>query len=325
MEAFSILNIPDYQKKRLKRSYIWSNIDYKRFNIKNRDILFNLSLMSKANDWDNADVKYEGEVVLKRIQSPRGIAHAILLPIIGGKPISFGFVEVYAKWQGLKGSVGRIDFKWSFFHFYEQIPLKWREIYEKLVLLAKEGIEVRETRKDICFDFTFPFPQNGESWIFPSKNSKREVECYRHEWKWNSFWYLAEKNSAYGVRMYNKIVDIKKNQKEFWYGGEGKIPEKWTRIEFEFYPPYSLMDDETLMKLVASRIMGSYKKITIGLPYRPCLEFQVERAYNYFSRYAKNHGITVEQFIDEIVAWHIHVENLKEYHTLPENIWQEEE
>jgi len=50
------------------------------------------------------------------------------------------------------------------------------------------------------------------------------------------------------------------------------------------------------------------------------MEFQVERAYDYFERYAKNHGITMERLIDEIVAWHIHAENMKAYHTLPEKV-----
>lgn len=60
MEAFSLIDIPTYHKKKLKKSLIGSNIDYKRFNIKDRKILDNLTLSSrKANDTDNSDVTYE--------------------------------------------------------------------------------------------------------------------------------------------------------------------------------------------------------------------------------------------------------------------------
>lgn len=96
MEAFSIVDIPKYQKKKLKKTFIGIGIDYKRFNIKDRKILDTLTLTSRqASDTDNSDVTHEGDVSLVRVNSPRGIAHVALLGIIGGKPISFAYIEVY--------------------------------------------------------------------------------------------------------------------------------------------------------------------------------------------------------------------------------------
>lgn len=328
-EAFSILDIPLYIRKKLKKTYIGSNTDYARFNIRSNDTLANLKtkfyhLFYRANDTDNSDIVYDGDLAVHRVRSPNGVAHNVIMSIEGGKPIAPIFIEIYHNGKGLKGSVWRVDFKWSFFHFYEQIPDRWKAIYIELKKLSIEWVKVRKTRSDIAFDFAFPFPQNGENWIQPDKNSKREVQCYRHEGLWNSFWYLAEKNSAYGVRIYNKKIDIAKNKKEFWYGGEEKLPEHWTRIEFEFYPPYSLAPDEEMMRNVAMRIMG-VESISLGLPFRPCLEFNIERAYTYISRYAKNHGITMERLVDELVAYQIHIENMREYHSIPENIWLDPE
>lgn len=95
-----------------------------------------------------------------RVKSPRGIAHSITLSVIGGKPISFAYVEIYGIGQGLKGSVARIDFKGSFFHFYDNIPKRWRDVYETLSELSETTSKVRITRLDVALDFNFLFPQN---------------------------------------------------------------------------------------------------------------------------------------------------------------------
>lgn len=310
MQAFSIIEIPDYIKKKLNRKILGSSMDYKRFNIKDREILKAIhQFWKKANDTDNADILYDGEVAMQRIHSPRGIAHNILLSIIGGKPIGFAYVEIYWQWQGLRGSVGRVDFKGSFFHFYDQIPERWKNVYKALI--EQEWKLVRTTRKDVAFDFALDFPQGGDSWIKPAKHSKRSVECYKHNWLFNSFWYLAEKNTNYWIRIYNKIIDIEKNWKEFWYWWKEKMPKLWTRIEFEFYPPYSLKSDEELMKICSERLLGNWI-INLWLPFRPCFEFKIESAYSYFKRYAENHWITVAVLLEELVDYHTETEYKKE-------------
>lgn len=112
------------------------------------------------------------------------------------------------------------------------------------------------------------------------------------------------------MRIYNKLIDIGKNEKEFWYGGKSKLPENWTRIEFEFYPPYSLKSEKEMMENCFERVCG-VKGIVLGIPYRPVFEFSIERAYSYFERYAKNHGISMDELIDSIVDHHMQVNEMK--------------
>lgn len=309
MEAFSIIQIPEYQRKKLKRKKLWISIDYKRFNIKDRNILqeFVFTTIEAPNE-TNSNVVYDWDVALLRVHSPRGKAHQVIISVEGIWPVPIAYIEVYSAGQWLKGSVARIDFYGAFFHFHDCIPTSFHEMYSNLMKIAVDSpSNVRKTRVDIAIDFDFEFPQNGHKWIIPSENSKRNVEVHKHRWLWNSFAYLAEKNTSYWVRIYNKIVESEKNKKERWYWWKENLPDNWTRIEFEFYPPYSLMKDEELMELCLARVTGT-DDIEIGLPFRPVNKFNIENAYKYFERYAKNHGIDIEQLLFELMEYHKEME-----------------
>lgn len=315
MEALSIIELPEYKKKEYSKNVLWVSIDYKRFNLKSRKVLEGLLLNAhRANNETNSNTVYDGEVAYMRVNSPRGVAHKVVLAIENVGPTPFCYIEVYGQWQWLHWSVAKIDFYGAFFHFIENIPKRYLQLYSYLRDLAIEQPAVcRVTRVDIALDFEADFPQNWWSWIKPCKLSKRDVSAYRHHGKYNSYWYLSNKNSWYGVRMYNKLVDITKpwSNKVNWYGGEEKLPKKWTRIEFEFYPPYSLMDDDELMQLCWDKVVNKWE-VQLWLKYRPNFEFKVEKAYLYFDRYAKNHGITIERLIDELIEYHTKIEALNE-------------
>jgi hypothetical protein len=293
---------------------IWSNIDYKRFNIKDRKLLDGLLVASvKANDMDNANIAYEWEVAYIRVYTPRWVAHKVVVTMENVWPIPICFVEVYAQWQGLRWSVARIDFYGAFFHFKDFLPVRYIAMYNHLMDLSETCPEkVRITRIDVAFDFSDDFPQNGGKWITPSKNSWREVSCYRHKTKWNSYWYTSPKNSGYWVRMYDKLVDIAKQWKQNWYWWSEKLPTSWTRIEFEFYPPYAnRLRDDYLIEMVWERIMGKMF-LPLWLVFRPCFDFKVEKAYTYFERYARLHGIKMEDLLDELIAYHIDLTSREE-------------
>jgi hypothetical protein len=96
MEALSIINVPDYMKKKYARKKIGCSIDYKRFNIKSRKILDNLLLNAhRANNDTNSNVAYDGEIAYMRINSPRGIAHKIIMTVENVGPVPFAYIEVY--------------------------------------------------------------------------------------------------------------------------------------------------------------------------------------------------------------------------------------
>ena len=312
MEAFSIIQIPEYIKKKLARSKIGLSIDYKRFNLKSHKILDNLLLNAhRANDCDNSNVAYDGEVSYMRIHSPRWIAHKVVLSIENVWPVPFAYIEVYGVWQGLAWSVAKIDFYGAFFHFIDVIPRRYLHMYRYLQDLSEEKNLVRVTRIDVAMDFLYDFPQNAWDWIVPSENSEREVSAYKHKRKYNSYGYLSKNNSGYGVRMYNKSVEVKKDGKINWYWWEDKIPENWTRIEFEFYPPYSLKNDDELMMDCWKKVVGR-GKVELWLQFRPTYQFKVENAYVYFMRYARTHWVSMESLIDEVVAYHIKMEKIQE-------------
>lgn len=87
--------------------------------------------------------------------------------------------------------------------------------------------------------------------------------------------------------MYDKNVQVIKKHKESWYGGDDNMPKNWTRVEFEFYNPYSSMDESALIDMCTQKLLG--KKIYLGMTMRPNYTFNIENAYSYFERYAKNH------------------------------------
>lgn len=270
----------------------------------------------KSNNETNSESTFDWEVLYTRVHSPRGIAHKIVMNVVWLGPIPIAYVEVYAQWQWLRGSVGRIDFYGAFFHFKDSVPERYIRLYNELMRLAEKTSKVRITRVDIAMDFAYDFPQNGWSWIVPSGNSSRQVSCYKHQGLWNSYWYLSGKNSGYWVRIYDKLIDIAHNWKEDWYWWKEKLPKNWTRIEFEFYPPYTVSnDDNKLKEMCLARTCWNWV-ISIWLEFRPTMVFKVENAYNYFERYAKNHWITIKQLIDEVVKYYNWTEMKKNWQLL---------
>jgi hypothetical protein len=243
----------------------------------------------------------------------------VLIPVVGSKPVPILFIEEYWVGQGLKWSIARIDFYGAFFQFYDDIPVRYINMYKMLTeqQKIKDNWDIRCTRKDVFVDCEYEFPQKWHSWIKPSANSQRQVAMYKDKWLFNSYWYLAEKNSWYWVRIYNKLLEVKKDGKEFWYWWKDKLPKLWTRIEFEFYPPYSSdYSDDELIDIVQRRIL--WKPVSLGMRSRPTFTFDIETAYTYFERYAKNHWLTTEELIQAILDHHLFLEEKREIYWLVE-------
>jgi len=316
MKALSIIEIPVYQKKKFKKKVLWVSIDYKRFNIKDNDIIENsIFFLHRAPNDTNSNIKYDWNVSYIRCHSPRWVAHQIIVSMENIWPVPIAYAELYRKGQGLKWSLWRVDFYGAFFHFFKDLPDRYIIAYNSLMSKSIISDKVRVTRIDVAIDLQIPFPQNWWNWIRPCKNSNREVVSYRHEWKFNSYWYLADKNSWYWVRMYNKFVNVDKLWKHKWYWWFDKMPEDWTRIEFEFYPPYSVMEEWELMQICKEKIVWNIQ-VNLWLPFRPNFDFDIENAYNYFLKYAKNHWIEMETLLDELVSHHIYLQKF---------FWQDEE
>lgn len=316
MEAFSIFKVPKYQQKKLFDSALGVSVDYKRFNIRDRKLLDGILLAShKADNITNTNVAYDWQIAYIRVNSPRGVAHQVVASFEEVWPVPFAYIEIYWLGQWLRWAVARIDFYGAFFHFFDDLPQRYKNLYEHLIELSKnEDKKVWCTRIDIAIDFNYAFPQKWSKWFHPAKNSQREVSSWEHHWLLNSVAYLAEKNTWYGVRMYDKNVQVRKKKKESWYGGEDKMPNDWTRIEFEFYNPYSSMEESKLIDLCTEHIL--WRKVNLEMVMRPNYTFNIENAYTYFERYAKNHWLSMDQLVKEIVKYHAYILEKKELYWL---------
>lgn len=314
MDKFSILSIPAYMQKKYLKNLLGVQYDYMRFNIKNRKLFWQIIPRFEFSlDLDNSNVAYIWDVCCERVYSSRGVAYKFAQAInypwehSTAKPVPFMFVEIYDQWQSLRGSIGRVDFYGAYFHFEDWIQEDFRKCFTELQALANkhDNIDVRRTRCDIAVDIAYEFPQNHGKWIVPSGNSRRSVSCYKTEWLWNSYGYLSKKNTGYGVRMYNKKVDITAKKKEGWYWNLDDSRD-WTRIEFEFYPPYSSdLDEQNLFDAVKECVLWTKEVYNLGLKYRKSEGISIESAYRYFEGYAERHMVSMDYLIDEILNFHL--------------------
>jgi len=317
MKAFSLFQIPQKDLVFIRENFYSSNVDWKRFNFSNKkdflDLIWDYFPGYNLLDCDNSNSRFFRDAVFLRVHSNLGLAFQYVVSIVGIWTVPICMVTVYSSW--LKDSVGRIDFYGAFFHFREYLSDRISKLYDYLDSeYIKPNSFVRCTRIDCAIDIAVPFPVDASSFFVPASRDKvkrkKVVKCYNPvDNVFQSVSYLPKKNSGYGVRMYNKIMDIKDKGKEFWY--QDSLPVHLTRIEFEFYPPYSNMNtSESMLQLCLSRIFWVDIK-PLGLHFRPALWFNVENAYEYFCRYAKNKGITIGELIIELQNYHLEMERQK--------------
>jgi len=324
MEAMSIITIPEYIRKKLRKNIIGAWVDYRRFNIKSEKILDEIFWIRQhpASNDTNSNVVYDWQVAYQRIKSPRWIAHQAIIVIEWVWPVPIMMLEVYGKGQWLQGAIARVDFYGWYFRFKNIVPERFLKIEKMLMDVARDKIRnhlVRQTRIDIAFDFNFSFPQGWWKWITPSKLSKRDLRDHRNPKtkRYSGFSCLADKNSWYGIRIYDKLVESEDHRKENWYGWQWNLPKNWTRIEFECYPPYaSDYEDFQLLQFMATRIIGSGEWICLGMTWRPPVAFKIETAYTYFVRYAKVHWISPEKLLEELAEYHKYIEEKKDFYWL---------
>jgi len=318
MQPFEIFKIPSEKLPFFKENLVKISCDYRRFSFWFKDTF--LDVVNTYFPWywkidqDNSNVLYLHEGSLHSVGSNRWRAFIYSVAYEWIWPVPLIYIELYNEKSKLP-SVGRLDFYGSFFHFFDNVPDFLLDLYNFLdtnAFLASSFI--RCTRTDIAFDFIVPFPADWLYYYKPSKNAKkRKVNPYYDYTTWepvlNSTSYLTKKNSWYGVRMYNKILDIRDKNKSSWYTD---LPDNLTRIEYELYPPYSSnFAYKKLENIISEKLFGSIVS-PLGLEFRPNYWFKIENAYHYFKRYAKSKWI---DFLDML-------HQLKDYHL--KFIWQED-
>lgn len=321
MQALSILTIPEYIRKKLEKCQIGSGIDYQRFNIKKLSIFDKLPFARfRANNTDNSNITYDKDVAYLRINNRLWVAHNIIISVEWIWPVPIIQVLEYRVWENLAkqihDGIAKVDFYGAFFLFMDIIPERYLKAYHQLLSVSIEDRNaVSCTRIDVAIDFAFPFPQQIERWITPCSLSKRPTRGFTFKGKKNGILYDAQDNKWYWVRVYDKLVDVFYNTKNKWtkvqwYGGRDKLPEHWTRFEFEFYTPYSdRISSIELISAVQKRIIG--KEVSIGIPFRPSPGFQIENAYQMITQYAKRIGVDVEFLLNALLEYHKEIQLIK--------------
>lgn len=303
MRSFSIISIPEYQRKKLIKNRLGTQIDYRRFSFPTKEGMMKyinqyFDYYKYIGDSDNSNSAFRNERTINRVQTPRGTMYTVSVCFEWlGKAVPILMFEIYKDDLWMLWSSGRFDFYGAFFHFRSSLEDDLNRLYNEMH--DKE----RSTRVDVAFDFSIEFPEQCINWIHPSKNSDRNIMAWHKQDKLISCSYLTSKNSWYWVRMYNKALAVEQMGKQFWYGWEGNYSNNWFRLEFEFYPPYSPMKDYEIITMCNNRVLKDASPI-LNLPYRPCNTFLVENAYKFFCKYAKTHWVTIDFLLGEIVKHH---------------------
>ncbi len=305
MRPFSLFTLPEKKKHIFTENFKSSSIDFKRFSFSNKneflELIWDYFPGYNLLDRDNSNSRFFRDAVFVRVPSNLWLAFQYVVSIVWVWTVQLVRVEIYK--QSLSWCVGRIDFPWAFFHFREYTTDRINQLYdfcENKYLL--ESSWIRCTRVDVALDFHTPFPKSPFSFLKPAKRDKvkarKTIKAYNPiQWNFQSVSYLPKKNTWYGVRMYNKSLDIKDKWKEFWYWD---YPSNWTRIEFEFYPPYSNINTSDSIISLCNKWVFWHDIVSMGLTYRPPLWFNVENAYDYFLRYAKNKWISIKELLEEL-------------------------
>lgn len=317
MQAFEIFKIPDKKLPFFIKNFVKVWCDYRRFSFSVRDEFINVVKTYFPNYWkidsDNSNVAYLHSGSLMCVNGKQGRAYIYSVAYEGIGPVPLCYIEIYSEKSKLPAA-GRIDFYGSFFHFFDNVPPFLLDLYKYLDTIYQTKYSITCTRTDIAFDFILPFPKDWLHYYHPSKNAKkRKVNPYYDYTTGspllNSTSYLTKKNSWYGVRMYNKILDVRDKEKESWYID---LPQNLTRIEYELYPPYTKFSVSHLQNLISKKLLGS-EIPPLWLEFRPNYGFKIENAYHYFRRYAKTKGIDLVEMLNLVKNYHL------------KYIWQQDE
>ena len=104
-----------------------------------------------------------------------------------------------------------------------------------------------------------------------------------------------------GIRVYNKVLDIKAKNKQCYHPSYGTTYPDVTRIEIIYGGETATQNLETLINYTKYRILGNDQVIMKRLN-KPKSQYSPLSAYEYFKRYAKNHGKSLKQVLDDVTC-----------------------
>lgn len=316
------LKIPAKVQTEFRNNFLNISVDYLQYTCYNitepLKALYSILGFSGQIDTDNSnmEINFNNNMTLTHYETRMWHAYMITFLPIGFAPIPIASVEVYnPNKKGAIKSEGKVVFYGAYFVFRdilaEDVPevLRFANIFEAKNIIwqtpDKKPIYKR-TRVDIAVDIKTKISQKWiTKYIKPHKNSKHVVKPYNPQWEKNefqSFSYIPHITKGISIRVYNKILDIKAKNKQSWYPDYGTeaIPDV-TRIEIIYGWDTATQKIDTLIDYTKFRILGT-DQIHMKRKHRPKSQYSPLSAYEYFKRYAKNHGKTLKEVLDDVIC-----------------------
>lgn len=267
-------------------------------------------------DTDNSNVEINEKKNMTLTHNETRLWHAYMLTFLSPwfPPIPIASIEVYnpnKKWA-IK-SEWKIVFYGAYFVFREIIAeevdevIRFHNTVELGTILQTQKSETpvyKRTRVDIAVDVKLPVSQKWlKKYIRPHKNSKQVAKPYNYRPElggWQSISYIPNIGKGIWIRIYNKILDIRAKRKESWYPNYGNEENPIvTRIELIYGGDAATDTIENLLNYTKFRIMGK-NETQIKRKIRPKSVYSPLSAFNYFKRYAKNHGKELHEVLYDI-------------------------
>lgn len=348
------LKIPDKTKLEFRKNLININIDYLQYtcyNIKEPlKLIYNILWFDWTIDSDNSNIEYnyKNTLSLLRNQTKMWYAYTVIFLSPWFAPIPVINIEVYNedKEKFLK-TQGKIVFYWAYFVFEEILKDEAPEVIRFYNFIKNEAKDknfkntifvknqdnqkpiYKVTRVDIALDINQKISQQWlTKYIQPHKNSKHTVKPYNWQTLENSYWlykgfqsfsYIPKISQGINIRIYNKILDIQAKNKTSWY------PEYWlnkkykdvTRIELIYWWDSARDTLDNLINYSKHRILWDMQT-QLNRPTKPKSEYSPLSAYEYFKRYAKNHGKTLREVLNDVTTICITEEEKDKYDEINE-------
>ena len=322
------LNLPLKVQKEFRDNLIAMEVDYLQYTCYHVQeplkAFYNILGFNGTIDDDNSNVEYNYNLNLSLVRNNTKMGHAYMVTFLspGFAPIPILSLEVYSEdKEKLLKTQGKLVFYGAYFAFrsilVEEAPeiLRFHNLVElsTTTLIKTELNEWKEkpvykcTRVDIATDVAIPLSKKWlTKYIKPHKNSKHAIRHYNYDEEteiFQSVAYIPKISQTIGIRVYNKILDIVSKNKQSWYPTYGKDKEHKTVTRIEIIYGWESANDkiENLMDYTKYRLLGD-EKVKLKKRNRPKSEYSPLSAYKYFQKYAKNHGKTLSQVLDDVLA-----------------------
>lgn len=323
------LNLPPKVQKEFKDNLIAMNLDFMQYTCYNiQDAIINLRNIvwftwEIDNDNSNIEFNYTMNLSMTNTQTKNGHAYSIFFNSPWFASVMIASVEVYSedKVQLLK-TEGKIVFYGAYFVFQENIQEEAPEIIrfynaiETWTILKYHNIKkdnkiiqkplYKRTRVDIATDVWIEMSKKWlTSYIQPHKNSKHVPRPYNYDPVteiFQSVGYIPRLKQGIWIRVYNKVLDMQSKNKKSWHPNYGTAENPIvTRLEIVYSWDFAQNKIQDLFEYTKFRLLWD-EKTKLKPKIRPKSEYSPLSAYEYFKRYAKNHGKTLREVLDDVMC-----------------------